>query len=140
MANIKKSSVLDALNLTPLIDVVFLLLIFFTVATRFASDEREMSVVLPQASEAKPLIESPQEIFVNVDQNGRFIVNRTALSEGQLLTLLKQRESNNPGRQSVIIRGDKRCPWEYMATAMNVCNQAKIHDYRVSIAPEEGQP
>ena len=41
-----------SLSLTPLIDVVFLLLIFFLVATRFAEEERELDVLLPQASEA----------------------------------------------------------------------------------------
>ena len=50
-----KSTAIGTLSLTPLIDIVFLLLIFFLVATEFAKEEREMKVVLPAASEAKPL-------------------------------------------------------------------------------------
>ncbi len=67
---IKKSTALGKLNLTPMIDVVFLLLIFFLVATRFEEQERELNVVLPQASEAMPLTAKPKELFVNVDREG----------------------------------------------------------------------
>ena len=49
---IDKGSALDSLSLTPLIDIVFLLLIFFLVATKFAEEERELAVMLPEASEA----------------------------------------------------------------------------------------
>ena len=44
---IRKSTVLQSLSMTPLIDVVFLLLIFFLVATRFAEEERSMEMKLP---------------------------------------------------------------------------------------------
>ena len=47
---IKKGTALGALSLTPLIDIVFLLLIFFLVATRFAEEDRERDVELPSAS------------------------------------------------------------------------------------------
>ena len=69
---IRKSSVVEAMSLTPLIDIVFLLLIFFLVATRFAEEDRELDVVLPTASEAQPLVVQPQQIFVNIDQDGTF--------------------------------------------------------------------
>ena len=49
---IKQGRALAALSMTPLIDVVFLLLIFFLVATRFEQEDRELDVVLPSASEA----------------------------------------------------------------------------------------
>ncbi len=51
---IKKSSALNKLNLTPMIDVVFQLLIFFLVAAKFEEEERNMPLPLPQASEAMP--------------------------------------------------------------------------------------
>ena len=55
---LKQGRALGSLSLTPLIDVVFLLLIFFLVATRFAQEDRELDVELPSASEAKPLVAS----------------------------------------------------------------------------------
>ena len=63
---IKQGRALAALSMTPLIDVVFLLLIFFLVATRFEQEDRELDVVLPSASEAKPMTVAPEELFVNI--------------------------------------------------------------------------
>ena len=54
---IKKSSALNKLNLTPMIDVVFQLLIFFLVAAKFEEEERDFDLPLPQASEAMPRLE-----------------------------------------------------------------------------------
>lgn len=127
-----KSQALEHLSITPLIDVVFLLLIFFLVATKFEEEERELGVVLPSASEAKPMTEKPQEMFINISDDGKFIVNREVRTEDQLLADLQQAWTNNPGRQTVIIRADKRVPFQYVATAMNLCNKANINDYRVA--------
>lgn len=137
--NIKKGTALDAINLTPMIDVVFLLLLFFIMATRFEAEEREMSVVLPQASEAKPQTLKPKEIFINVSAEGEYLVDRERRSPKQLLAFLQQASTNNPGRQSVVIRGDERCPWKFVALAMNLCNQANIRNYTVAAAGPEAR-
>jgi len=129
---IDKGSALTSLSLTPLIDVVFLLLIFFLVATRFAEEERELDVLLPQASEARPLISQPKEMFVNVDKDGRYYVTGKILSLEELYPVLKAAWVNNPGRATVIIRADKRCRWEFVVAVMNACNKANIRDYRVT--------
>ncbi|MEX2119650.1 MAG: biopolymer transporter ExbD [Pirellulales bacterium] len=131
---IRKSTALGKLNLTPMIDIVFLLLIFFLVATRFEEQERELDVVLPQASEARPLTSRPRELFVNVDQHGRYVVNGEQLNEAALLGTLLQAAADNPGRQTVIIRGDKRCALESVVVVMNLCNRANIRDYRLTTA------
>ena len=135
---IETGSALGHLSLTPLIDIVFLLLIFFLVATRFAEEERELDVMLPEASEARPLTSKPRELFINVDQQGRYFVTGKILSEDQLAQVLKTAWVNNPGRQSVVIRADKRCRWQFVVAAMNACNRAKIRDYRVTT--REGVP
>jgi biopolymer transport protein ExbD len=124
------------INMTPMIDCVFLLLIFFLVSTKFEEAEREMSVVLPEASEAMPLTARPKELFVNVSREGTYTVDARKLDAQQLLGALQQASANNPGRQVVIIRGDKRASWQSMMTVMNLCNKAHIRDYRVTAAPE----
>ena len=55
MANIKRSRVASTLSLTPLIDVVFLLLIFFLVTSEFEEEERRLDIVLPTATSAVPM-------------------------------------------------------------------------------------
>lgn len=134
---INKGKALDGINLTPMIDCVFLLLIFFLVATRFEELEREMNVVLPQASEAMPLTAKPKELFVNVDREGHYVVRAQQLSAAELLSVFKQAAADNPGRQTVIIRADKRCVWEHVVEVMNLCNKAHIRDYRVTTAEPE---
>jgi len=128
---LKQGKALAALSLTPLIDVVFLLLIFFLVATRFEQEDRELDVVLPSASEAKPMTVQPQELFVNIDQDGQVFVGGKVLDEQELLRLLQETAVNKVG-QSVIIRADERVPFSFVATVMNLCNRAGIFDYTVA--------
>jgi biopolymer transport protein ExbD len=135
---IEKGTALGALSMTPLIDVVFLLLIFFLVAARFEEEALVMDVVLPQASEAKPLISRPRELIVNVDQGGKWFVQGRQLAEEELYTALKHAQASNPGRQTVLIRADKRCLWQSVVTVMNLCNKANIRDYRVTTAQPQG--
>ena len=129
---LKKGAALASLSLTPLIDVVFLLLIFFLVATRFAQEDRELDVVLTSASEAQPLTVQPKELFINIDHDGRFFVDGRALTEAEVERVLERAVTNNPVNQSVIIRADKRVAFDAVVTVMNLCNKAGIFDYSVT--------
>ena len=133
---IKRGQALGMLSLTPLIDVVFLLLIFFLVATRFAQEDRELDVVLPSASEAKPLIVQPKELFVNIDQQGNFFIDGKTLTGDEVEAVLRQAAVNNPVHQSVIIRADKRVQLDYAVLVMNLCNKVGILDYKLTIDGE----
>jgi biopolymer transport protein ExbD len=129
---LEKTQSLFALSLTPLIDVVFLLLVFFLVATEFAEQERELRVQLPEASEAQPLTRRPSELFLNIDAQGRYFVSGKTLTLDELDSALQMAWVNNPGRASVIIRADKRCPWQFVVAAINSCLKANIRDYKVT--------
>ncbi|NIP85288.1 MAG: biopolymer transporter ExbD [Planctomycetales bacterium] len=131
---LEKGSVLGSLSLTPLIDIVFLLLIFFLVATRFAEEERELDVTLPQASQAKPLTQKPDVLWVNIDREGNFFVQGKIVSLDQLETILVQAAADNPGTQSVIIRGDEVSDLKYSVAVMNLCRKANITNCTVATA------
>ena len=131
---IKKGMAVGTLSLTPLIDVVFLLLIFFLVATRFAEEDRELDVPLPDASEAKPLTVKPREIFVNIDQQGQYFIGRQVVDLDQLEHMLAEAATNNPVNQSVIIRADKRVPFDFVVQAINRCKKAGIQKYMANTA------
>ncbi len=134
---IHKSTALGALSMTPLIDVVFLLLIFFLVATRFAQEDRELDVVLPSASEAQPLTEQPRELFVNIDHEGRYFVDGRTVTANEVEGILNRAVANNPASQSVVIRADRRVAFDYVVTVMNLCNRAGIADYSVTTKGED---
>ncbi|HID76830.1 MAG TPA: biopolymer transporter ExbD [Planctomycetaceae bacterium] len=129
---IDKGTALGALSLTPLIDVIFLLLIFFLVATKFAEEERELDVQLPDATEARPQISEPRELFINIDKDGRYFVTGKILTLEELYGVLKQAWINNPGRASVVIRADKRCTIQPLVSAMDACNKAHIREYTIT--------
>ncbi len=134
---IKKGNALASLSLTPLIDVVFLLLVFFLVATRFAQEDRELEVQLPSASEARPLTEEPQELFVNIDRDGNYFVSGQRLAAEEVEVALRQAVADNPVNQSVVIRADKRVPFDFVVTVMDLCNRAGVRDYTVTTQGED---
>lgn len=121
------------INMTPMIDCVFLLLIFFLVATKFEEAERELPIVLPQASEARPLTSRPRELFVNVLRTGEFKINGQAVAVADLLAAVKQHHANNPG-DAVVIRADEGVEFKHVVAVMNACNQAEHSKYIVATA------
>lgn len=124
-----KRQALGSLSITPLIDVVFLLLIFFLVATRFAEEEREIEIELPTASQALPLTAEPRELFINIDRAGRYFIEGEFRHVEAVEQLLRQAAANNPLTQTVIIRADRTADWQHVLTALDLCKKTGITNY-----------
>jgi biopolymer transport protein ExbD len=124
-------------NMTPMIDVVFQLMIFFLVATKLDEAEREFPVALPTASEAKPFTSKPQELFVNIERTGRYFVQGRFVSVEELERLIRQSAANNP-TQTVRIRADAEAQTRFLVAAINAIVKAGIRDYRIDTAIPEG--
>ena len=124
-----KKHAIGSLSITPLIDVVFLLLIFFLVATRFAEEEREIEIELPTASQSLPLTAEPRELFINIDQQGRYFIEGEFRHVEAVEQLLRQAAANNPLTQTVIIRADKEADWQHVLTAFDLCKKSGIYNY-----------
>jgi biopolymer transport protein ExbD len=123
--------------MTPIIDVVFQLLIFFLVATRFAQEDRELDVTLPSAAAAQPLIAEARELFVNIDRTGQFFVDGQMRSAADVERIMRQAVANNPANQSVIIRADKDVRFDSVVTIMDICNRTGVVDYVVTTQGDE---
>lgn len=134
---LNQGRVLGALSMTPLIDVVFLLLIFFLVASRLSQEDRELDIPLPSAGNAMPMTTEPQELVVNIDDQGSIFVNSKYLEEEQFEQLLRRAIVNNPLGQSVIIRADRRVPVQKPVNVMDICLKLGA-TYSLSIADEGG--
>ena len=128
---------LDGPNMTPVIDIVFLLLIFFLCATRFDREERELPTLLPEVAQAEPLSMPPNELVVNVTREGQYVVMQQTLTEEQLSSLLNDMSLKNPGTQAVQIRGDAQAAWEAGVRVMGLCNKANITNYKVTVSQKE---
>ena len=104
------------INLTPLIDVVFLLLIFFMVSTTFDRSS-ELTIDLPKASsEAKAEHDKP--IDVAIDAQGQFFINGRSLVNTQLETVREALRRAAAGRDSppIIVNADQRTPMQATIT------------------------
>lgn len=124
----------DDPNLTPVIDVVFLLLIFFLVATRFDQEERELDVELPEVAQAQPLAMT-QGLIINIGRDGKFKVVRQEYSEDQLAAIIREAKKNNP-HQTALIRGDGESALKHAARVMSLCNRAGM-DYRIAALQQQ---
>jgi biopolymer transport protein ExbD len=127
---IRKGGVLAVLNLTPLIDVVFQLLIFFLVATEFAEEDKEIEFPLPDASTAMPM-NAVAAAYLNIDRNGRFLMEGRAMDPAEVGLALRRLVASNPISQKVIINADRRTPLEAVVQAIDLCKQARVADFAI---------
>jgi biopolymer transport protein ExbD len=123
------------INLTSLIDVVFLLLIFFMISTTFER-QAALKIDLPEASaEAQPQ-DSPERLEWVIDPEGRIYLNDTQLVDGRPATLRAAVEELVGEDRSlpVVIRADAQTPHHYVVTVMDMTGQMGFS--RLSIATQ----
>jgi biopolymer transport protein ExbD len=134
MAGSTRGPLTGTVNMMPLIDILFQIVIFFLIAAQIQVQERSLPIVLPQASAAMPLVSKPKEFFVQVDREGRCYAGGQYVDLPTLEKGLNQAATDNPLHTSVVIRADKKCEWEHVVAVMNICNKVGIGDYRVTTA------
>ena len=124
-----------AVELTPMIDVVFLLIVFFLVATTFHRLERELSVVVPRSETGESGEKGPDPIVVNVLEDGRLVVEGNALDLPQLESLLVRQVDREP-RTKALIRAHSQLVFERVIEVADACRKARA---AVSFATLEGR-
>lgn len=112
-----------SVNLTPLIDVVFLLLIFFMVSTTFTKENR-LSLELPEAS-GEPVLQDNVPLEVVVDAQGQYTVNGAAVVNPNLKGLKAAIAQISAGDTSmvVVITADAKASHQSVITAMDAAGQ-----------------
>jgi biopolymer transport protein ExbD len=127
----------EGINLTPMIDVVFLLLIFFLAATTFAREEVELDLRLPEAKTGQPSGVGRQ-LIVNVLADGRLSVDGREVS----MEALRQKLSAAGLRdrdQAVLVRGDKQAQFGVGLQVLDACRLAKIQKVDFAALPIQKQ-
>jgi biopolymer transport protein ExbD len=125
------------INMTPIIDMVFLLLIFFLVATKFADIERDVRVKPPASHDARPITALPQEIVINVTQGGNYLVAGVRRSLEDIDALLTRAVKANP-RQAVVIRGDRGTVLQHAVNVLNLCEKHKVEHAYLTTRKDQG--
>ncbi len=123
-----------AVELTPIIDMVFLLLIFFLVATTFHQTEREMQIALPHAAHGGPISAAMRDIVINVDREGTIILNGAVISPEDLQQRIIQAVQQNP-EQKVTVRGDRDAPYQHVARVLDLCKGAGVQQPYLDTVP-----
>ncbi len=108
------------MNLTPMIDVIFQLLIFFMVATTFQQDEREIDVELPPAATGTELTREDDEIIIHVKRDGELVMKGEVVDTETLRQRLASAAERNP-KTPVMIRGDRLVHHEDVVGVMDAC-------------------
>lgn len=120
-------------DLTSLIDVVFLLLIFFMVSTNF---ERQavLKVDLPEASAVDAPTEIPEKLELVIDPMGRMYLNDQQLVDDQRATLVAAFGQAAGNRRDIplVLRADRMTPHHYVVMAMDVAAELGFHNLSIA--------
>lgn len=122
------------INLASLIDVVFILLLFFVVTTTFTR-ETQLRVELPEASSGAPAPDSEQKLVeITISAEGVYSVNNHLLPKSDLATLIEalQKESAGDNKLPLAISADGKTPHQAVVTAMDAAGKLGFSHLRMT--------
>ena len=122
----EESSDDNVINISSLLDVMFILIIFFLATATFTEEERDIQVNLPQSAAAQSSTQAPKMIVINVREDGTYHVANQTMDIASLKNTLIEAVSSNPD-QKVMVRGDRNALHGNVANAISVCKQVGIH-------------
>ena len=125
-----KHHTLSELNITPLLDLAFVLLVIFILTT--APPVNDMDITLPTAG-ARPKDADAKANYVTVDNSGKIFLNAVEMNDDQLLRTLVEFRKEDPDL-NVIVRGDSRIAYQKIVGVLDVLISANIS--KVGLATE----
>ena len=117
---------LSDLNVTPMLDLAFVLLIIFVIATPLL--EQEMNLELPEGGEAATAIQRNDVRTVEVSRDGRYLLDRKPVTLAQLETALQKAHQQNPGTV-VYIRADQHGYNKDLYAVINACQKHGLEKF-----------
>lgn len=131
MAVRRSSSEEATINLTPMIDVVFLLVIFFMVGSRFSEAESRIDVNVPAVGQMRAIARAPDERIVSVSREGALSLDGTPMSLAQLTQTLRDQYTNYPGLK-VAVEGDAETTHQQVVDAMFAVRSSGVSQIGIS--------
>ena len=125
---------LPAINLTPMIDILFNLIIFFMVSTRFTEIERKVDLSVPQVGGTSSLADMGKSHVINIYRDGEISFDGRAVSLADLRTQLAAARRQYADLE-VTLRGDGLTHYQNVAAVMTACQQAGISEMGIAVAP-----
>jgi len=123
-----------SINLTPMVDVVFQLILFFLLGTKFTEMERKIGIEIPRVTEAQSLPAAPARQIVNVHGDGSVTLDGALVTLEELAARLaaRRKESSDLG---VLVRGAAAGQFQRIAEVLVACKQAGIQELGIAVMP-----
>ena len=141
-----KDDVKAAVDMTPMIDCVFLLLVFFTVSTTFNKQEADISVALPGTAEQSDAVEIPDEQIIQITENGNVFLNDLEYDAPtdpdmpelvKTLILFRQTAEANHVPAMITIAPEDNVKQQRVVDVLNACTAAKIANVTFAVGEDE---
>jgi biopolymer transport protein ExbD len=133
LASRVQSDELPVINMTPMVDVILCLLVFFMAATRLYDwDESEFVVNVPEVIEAAPATAAPDDLVLSVIKSGSVSVGESTYNLDQLVKFLTDARAQYIN-QGVVIRGDATLAYQDLADVLSACDEAGIRNVRLPV-------
>jgi biopolymer transport protein ExbD len=121
------------INMTPMVDVILCLLVFFMAATRLYDwDENEFVVNVPEVTDAAPLTAAPEDLMLTVSRPGAVVVGEKTYDLAGLAAMLREARGRYVN-QGVVIRGDASLIYQDLADVLSACDEAGIRNVRLPV-------
>ena len=126
---------LPYINMTPMVDVVLCLLVFFMAATRLYDwDESEFTVNVPQVAAAAPLTAAPDDLLLTIVRPGQVALGETVHDLAGLTNVLREARSQYAD-QGVMVRADSTLNYQDLADVLSACDAAGVRNVRLPVRP-----
>jgi biopolymer transport protein ExbD len=126
----------ELINISSMIDVLFILIIFFLVTTTFKEEEIDHLVTLPTDKRNQSLTQSKGNVIkINIRENGSFIVMGTQMTEEQLSTWMEGEIKRKP-ELKVLIRCDENSKHLFLANVMSICRHLGVPKANIAVRTE----
>lgn len=126
------------LNMTPMIDIVFLLIIFFLVSSHLAQQETNLELALPSAeSGIDPTDDVAPRVTINLLPQGQILLAGHHLNIKQLEQRLRVENTLEQGNLEVRIRADRQVPYRFVQPVLRTCAQAGIWNVQFAVLKKQ---
>ncbi len=123
-----------SINMTPMVDVVFQLILFFLLGTKFTEMERKIGLEIPQVTETKSLTAAPDRQVVNIYRDGGLTLDGAPVTLDDLVPQLASQRSQY-GDLEVLVRGDAKGQFQRVAEVLTACKRAGVQELGIAVLP-----
>jgi biopolymer transport protein ExbD len=120
----------DIINMTPVIDMMFILVIFFAVSSAFREEERDVQVNLPANAQSATLSAAPKVVVLNVRKSGAYVIGNEQVTLDEIGEKVRLALKEDPD-QKVLIRADEQALHGYVAQAVAACRFAGVKEANI---------